>query len=190
MVNDNNYLFIIKSRIMRTKNVESPEINASSMADIAFLLLIFFLVTTTMDIDKGILVTLPEYTDKPPPITTWHDRDVLEVLVNGADQLLVENKEMDIMELKNMVKKHVANPLQEKNFATSSQKAIVLLQNDAATSYKTYINVQNEIRAAYNELREEKSQETYSKSFDVLTKDEKKVIREIYPLKMSEANTF
>jgi len=174
---------------MRTKNLQSPEINASSMADIAFLLLIFFLVTTTMDIDKGILVTLPPYT--PDIITSHqHKRDVLEVLVNGSDQLLVENKEMDIMELKDMVKQHVANPLQEKEFAISSQKALVLLQNDAKTSYKTYIDVQNEIRAAYNELREEKSQATYGKSFDILTKEERQVIRDIYPLRMSEANTF
>jgi len=174
---------------MRTKILQSPEINASSMADIAFLLLIFFLVTTTMDIDRGILVTLPPYTQHQET-GTFHERNVLEVLVNGADKLLVEKREMDIMELKNVVKKHVANPLRDKEFAISSQKAIVLLQNDAATSYKTYIDVQNEIRAAYNELREEKSQATYGKSFDVLAKEERQVIRDIYPLRMSEANTF
>ncbi len=170
---------------------EKPEINASSMADIAFLLLIFFLVTTTMDMDKGLLVVLPEYTESPPPIIEYHERNVLEVLVNGNDQLLVEGKSFEVENLKEMVKKHVANPLKEEDFAKSPQVAVVMLENSASTSYDKYINVHNEIRSAYNELREEYAQRKHHVTFDLLDREiQKHIMKEVYPLRVSEAEKF
>ena len=92
---------------MARKKRGIPEINAGSMADIAFLLLVFFLVTTTMDIPTGLQVQLPPLTDEPPPQTQQRKREVLEVLVNSADQLLVEGQLMRIEKLREKTMQHL-----------------------------------------------------------------------------------
>ncbi len=171
---------------------EIPEINASSMADIAFLLLIFFLVTTTMDIDKGIIVTLPPFVPDQEEIEVkLNQRNVLEILVNARDQLLVEGELLDINELKEICMKHVDNNGVDPEFSDSPQEAVVSLQNDKGTSYSRYIEVYNEIRAAYNKLRDNEAKRQYNQSFKDLeaAKDTAKVraIRRVYPLKLSEA---
>lgn len=166
-----------------------PEINASSMADIAFLLLVFFLVTTTMDIDKGILVTLPPYTNEPPPDDVQANaRNVLEILVNAKDQLLVENELTDISELKEITMKHVNNRGKLPEFSDSPNDAIVSLKNDKSTTYKRYIEVYNEIRAGYNQLRDEFAKNKFGVEFKQLTDDQKRTVRDEYPLKLSEAD--
>ena len=132
------------------------EINASSMADIAFLLLIFFLVTTTMDIDKGLITLLPPISEEePPPPDKANQRNVLDILVNKNDQLLVKGDLMDVTELKELAKTHVNNNDVDPRYSKSPQDAIVSLKNDRGTSYEVYITVQNELKAAYNELRDE-----------------------------------
>lgn len=132
----------------------STEINASSMADIAFLLLIFFLVTTTIDQDKGILHGLPPWTDVPPPDIELRERNVLEILVNSNNQLLVESEYIQISELRAIAVKHISNNGKLPNFSESPKKAIVSLKNDRGTSYDIYIQIQNELKAAYRELRD------------------------------------
>lgn len=131
----------------------STEINASSMADIAFLLLIFFLVTTTIDQDKGILNKLPPWSDLPPPDVKLRERNVLEILVNANNQLLVEVDYIEISELKDIAVKHLDNRGKLENYSTSPQDAIISLKNDRGTNYGTYIEIQNELKAAYNEVR-------------------------------------
>lgn len=163
------------------------EINAGSMADIAFLLLIFFLVTTTMDIDKGILTLLPPYSEEPPDDQEIKQRNVLEILVNRNDQLLVEGELMDISQLREMTKKHVDNYGQLDDFSVSPQKAVVSLKNDRGTSYTIYIQVQNELKAAYRELRDNAAMNKYGYNYGDLTKDQQKEIRAVYPLRISEA---
>ncbi len=173
----------------RKKEREVPEINASSMADIAFLLLIFFLVTTTMDIDKGILVTLPPYVPNQEEIDVKiKQKNVLEILVNAKDQLLVEGEIMDVKELKELAIKHVDNNGRDPDFSDSPQDAVVSLQNDKGTSYNRYIEVYNEVRAAYNDLRNKKSQSKFGVNYNDLSKDQQREIRDIYPLKLSEAD--
>lgn len=132
----------------------STEINASSMADIAFLLLIFFLVTTTIDQDKGILHGLPPWTDVPPPDVELRERNVLEILVNSNNQLLVESDYIEISALKEIAIKHISNNGKLPNFSESPKKAIISLKNDRGTSYEIYIQIQNELKAAYRELRD------------------------------------
>ena len=182
----------------------APEINAGSMADIAFLLLVFFLVTTTMDSDMGMLrklpPTLPPDMPKPPPIK---DRNVFVVLANANDQLLVEGQLMDITELKEAAKEFIANPmnkeeLPEKKLTNIPQlgqvmvsKQVISLQNDNGTSYELYIAVQNELARAYNELRNEMAMSEFGESFDALMekgdKDKTKAIKTVYPQRISEA---
>ncbi len=177
-----------------------PEVNASSTADIAFLLLIFFLVTTTMDVDTGLVRKLPPppppNQEKTPPIK---ERNVFIVLVNSKDQLLVEGEPLDIHQLKDKAKEFIANPYNKSNLPEKKimnipyfgnypvSKQVISLQNDRGTSYKMYIAVQNELVAAYNELRDELAMKKFGKHYNDLPEDQKKAIKKIYPQRISEA---
>ncbi len=177
-----------------------PEINAGSMADIAFLLLIFFLVTTTMDADKGINRKLPPWDesqiDDPPPIK---ERNIFTVLINSNDQLLVEDDYMDISQLREACKAFIINNgdgscdycqggMRNPNSSDNPDKAVVSLQNDRGTSYDMYIKVQNELVAAYEELRNEYSMQRFGKPY--LELDDEDLIEEVknaFAQKISEA---
>ena len=163
------------------------EVNAGSMADIAFLLLIFFLATTTIDVDKGVLVKLPPWSDEPPPEMKLNSRNVYSVLVNANDELLVRGEPKDIKNLRADTKLFIMNPRKQEDMAQDPTKAIISLKNDRGTSYKTYLEVYNELKAAYNELREEEAMKRHGKSFDFLSNDEQKEIRDKIPLVISEA---
>lgn len=190
----------------KSKGRMSNEINAGSMADIAFLLLIFFLVTTTMDVDTGIIRVLPPIPpENQPPPPDVNKRNVFVVLVNANDELLVEDELTDIGVLRTKAKEFIKGyPDQPDNekfpkfeeeqvpfFGTIPiSKQIISLQNDNGTSYNMYIQVQNELAAAYNELRDELAMNTFGKSYEELstTDPEKaKSIKTIYPARISEA---
>lgn len=164
-----------------------PEINASSMADIAFLLLIFFLVTTTIVEDKGVLVKLPPWSNEPPEIQQMKTRNVYSVLVNAENQLLVRGEPMKIADLRDNTKKFISNPERMPNMAEDPKKAIVSLRNDRGTKYDTYLEVYNELKAAYNELRNELAQRRHGKDFEFCSRDERTTIRSELPLVISEA---
>jgi biopolymer transport protein ExbD len=179
---------------------KNPEINASSMADIAFLLLIFFLVTTTIDTDKGMLVRLPQWVDVPPPPEDANRRNVLQILVNQYDQLLVNSELLTIEELKRKTKEFIVNNgdgtcghckggLRNPTLSDNPQDAIVSLKNDRATSYEMYIAVYNELQAAYTELRDEYSLAKYGKKYEELTDQDARtaVRKDIFPMNISEA---
>lgn len=172
-----------KSSKSRLKN----EINASSMADIAFLLLIFFLVTTTIVEDKGILVKLPPWSDEEPDIAKLKTRNVYSVLVNAQNQLLVRGEQMPISMLREKTKEFIANPKRLENLSESPKKAIISLKNDRGTNYETYLEVYNELQAAYNELWETESLKRFGISYERLPIANKRVVREDFPLIISEA---
>lgn len=179
-----------------------PEINAGSMADIAFLLLIFYLVTTTMDTDKGINRKLPpwdeELVEDPPPIK---ERNIFTVLVNSNDQLLVEDEYLEISQLREKAMEFIDNNGDGsctycKGFKVSTSsdnpdKAVISLQNDRGTSYGMYVKVQNELVAAYEDLRDKYAEEEYGKSYRGMDEEEDKdllsEIKKAYPQKISEA---
>lgn len=184
----------------------STEINASSMADIAFLLLIFFLVTTTIDQDKGILNKLPPWIeDQEEIIIKTKQRDVLEILINANNQLLVESEYMKIEELRQRTIDHILNKGKRDDYPATPQDAIISLKNDRGTSYDIYIQVQNELKGAYTSLRNEKTLQVSKGEFktyvelkqctDPLEKNKlikkcrvwKKEVKEAYPMKISEA---
>jgi len=171
-------------------NRKIPEINSGSMADIAFLLLIFFLVATTIDQDKGILRKLPPMPeeDQEPIEVKANMRNVLFVWVNQNDDLLVKGEPSKIEDLRATVKAFVDNNGVNPNFSDSPQDAIVSLKNDIGTSYNMYIQVQNEVAAAYRELRDALSVKLYGKKFDELVeKKQSDRIKEEYPMRVSEA---
>lgn len=170
----------------RKKRRLSSEVNAGSMADIAFLLLIFFLVTTQIDFDKGILVKLPAWEDDPIS-TPLVDRNVFKVKVNRDNQLLVEGEVGQIDGLRDQVKEFIINPMKKTDLAVAPNKAVVSLQNDRGTSYEIYLGVYNEIKAAYNELWNEESNRRYGEAYVDLPKAVQKEIRNLIPSVISES---
>lgn len=172
-----------------TKRRGLQEINAGSMADIAFLLLIFFLVTTTMDVDSGIARKLPPMPEDEikEDDSQINAKNIYVVLINTHNQLLVEGELMDIADLRDGAKRFINNNGLNPNLSENPEKAIISLQNDRGTEYKTYIQVQNELAAAYNELRNDAALDKFGKRYTDLNKTEKKEIRKMYPQKISEA---
>lgn len=173
----------------KSSNRESPEINGSSMADIAFLLLIFFLVTTTIDVDTGIGLVLPPPPDpgaEPPPIK---DRNLLKILVNSQGMVLIEEKPSSISEVKQKVKDFVSNNGEDPNLSVSPDNAIVSIKTDRETPYDVYIDMLDEVMGAYKELRNQASLARYGVKYDQLEEDSErqKTIKEMYPKKISIA---
>lgn len=177
----------------------SPEINAGSMADIAFLLLIFFLVTTTMDVDTGITRRLPPPVETPDDVKI-KERNVLNVLVNKNNMLMVDGRPGDIANLKDVAKRFITpvypdNPERPETEVISVQqlgevrisKGVISLKNDRGTSYEMYIKVQNELARAFNELKEEMSMDKFGTKLANLTEDQSKAINEAIPVRISEA---
>ncbi len=145
----------------------APEVNAGSMADIAFLLLIFFLVTTTIEKDSGINRKLPPIEETEPPIIK--QKNIFTVLVNKNDDLLVEDEPMEIKDLRQAAIEFLDNNgdgscafckgAKDPKSSDNPDKAIISLKNDRETSYAAYISVQNELVAAYNNLRNRRALE-------------------------------
>ncbi len=186
---------------------EIQEINAGSMADIAFLLLIFFLVATTMDIDTGISRLLPPMPEEEQQEddTQIKERNVFVVLINKNDQLFVEKEVVEVDQLKDLTKEFITNPenradLSEKRTINvpyfgdmEVSKGVISLQNDIGTTYGKYIEVQDELAAAVNELRNELCMQRFGRKYedlDPLKPTEKEIIdavKDVYPMAISEA---
>ncbi len=166
----------------------SNEINAGSMADIAFLLLIFFLVTTTIAVDKGITVKLPPWSEEPPEDVKLKGRNVFRVLVNANNELLVRGEPAQVNGLRERAKEFIINPQQREDLAEKPTKAIISLKNDRGTNYETYIGVYNELKAAYNELWNDEAQKLIGKPYsDDLPIEIKRQIKGKIPFVLSEA---
>ena len=192
---------------MAKKKKKMPGLNTSSTADISFMLLIFFLVTTSMDTDKGLARRLPKPPDPDQEDATMDikARNILYVRINAAGQLWVEDEingpgYPDIRELRPRVKefvkneqnlnrwpeKHVKNiDLLGQCFVTD--KHVISVQTDRGTPYDIYFQVQNELVAAYNELRNELSKQKFGREYQYLKDEEKAAIRQYYPQNISEA---
>lgn len=204
---------------------ESPEINAGSMADIAFLLLIFFLVTTTMDVDSGISRKIPE---KVPPTNDRpivKERNVFEVIINKDDELLIENEYRKVDEIRQLAIDFIDNGGGKGNTmeilgetepkecdwcqgnkdpksSDHPNKAVISLKTDRSTTYGIFIQVQNELGAAYTFLRNRYAQDEYGMSYtdmvkedannklnpDPKLKDRIKIIKAKYPEIIAEIN--
>ncbi len=173
---------------MAKSNRSAPEINASSMADIAFLLLVFFLVTTTIDVERGITVKLPEWSEEEPETVNLKQRNVFSVLVNAQNQLLARGEIIHMSEIREKAKEFIMNPTNDPDLAEAPNAAIISLKNDRGTSYKSYLEVYNELKAAYNELWNEESMKMYGKPYsEDLPKAQKDKIKDKIPFVLSEA---
>ncbi len=182
---------------------EVQEINAGSMADIAFLLLIFFLVTTTMDSDTGLMRRLPPIPDpnmEQPEDAQINQRNILEVLVNKDDNIAVEGEIIQLGELRNIAREFIENPLEaddmpemidkDVNFfgiIRAHKNAVISLQNDHGTTYGLYLAVQNELLAARDALKDELSMRTWGIAYEDLSEDQMKAVDDYYKVPISEA---
>ncbi len=167
----------------------------------AFILLCFFLMTTTMDQDKGLQRRLPPM---PDPNQKAQDqkvnrRNIIVVKINSADRLLAGNEPMDVSQLKDKIKEFLVNPNNDPNLPEREEKdiegfgkymvskGVISLQNDRGTSYQAYMAVQNELVKAVNELRDEFAMANFAKLYIKCNEDEQKIVREAIPQNISEA---
>jgi len=193
---------------------ESPEINAGSMADIAFLLLIFFLVTTTMNVDAGISRKIPQKQEIPPKFDI-NERNILEVNINKNNELFVDGKTIQLKELKQIAINFIdngggldinknncdwCNGNKEKSSSDHPTKAIISIKTDRTTTYETYIATLDVLNSTYTNLRNKLSIKLYNRNYVSLLEESQKsnnvdkklqekikLIREKYPLLLSDA---
>lgn len=180
---------------------KTPELNSSSSADIAFLLLSYFLMTTTMDQDSGLQRRLPPIPDEKQQVEDQkiNRRNIIIVRINSADRLFAGNEPMDVSFLKDKIKEFLVNPNDDPNlperapkeiegFGTYNvSKGVISLQNDRGTSYKKYIEVQNELVKAVNELRDEFAKAHFGRAYISLDEERQRIVRDAIPQNISEA---
>ena len=178
-----------------------PEINGSSMADIAFIALIFFLMVTTMDKEEGISRLLPPIPAEDQKVEDQkvNRRNIIQVKINSNDRLLAGSQPMDVSQLKDKIKEFMTNPYDDPNLPEKEvqdipglgpvpvSKGVISLQNDRGTTYQAYITVQNELIKAINELRDDFSMKTFGKKYSKLNEDQQEMVRKAIPQKISEA---
>ncbi|MCB0707466.1 MAG: biopolymer transporter ExbD [Saprospiraceae bacterium] len=169
------------------KHRRLPDAPTGSMADIAFLLLIFFFLTTTILNESGLLVRLPPWVETPAPFVPYADRNTLTIKVNGANQLLVEKEPMNLSDLRDFATNFILNPEGVKTLAISPANAVVSLHHDRNTEYDTYLQVYNELLAAYRECRDLEAHKRFGKSFEDLSLVQQRTIKKDIPMVISEA---
>lgn len=175
---------------------EQNAVNGGSLADIAFLLLIFFLVATTIPNDEGIPRKLPPE-NKDKSTLEFKERNVLNVFINKNDELLVKDRMVHIKDLRLAIKRFVDNNgsgncsycegIRELKSSEKPQLAVVSLKADREASYKYYVAVQNELTGAYDELREQYALKIFKKHTVALSNEEREEVRKAYPMLISEA---
>lgn len=180
---------------------KTPAINSSSTADIAFLLLCYFLMTTTMGSHTGLSRRLPPMPDDKTKAQDQkiNRRNIIIVRINSADRIFAGSEPILVEQLKERMKIFLTNPADDPSLPVMEpteieglgtrkvSKGVISLQNDRGTSYQTYIAVQNELVKAVNELRDEASMREYGKVFLALDEDKQKIIKDLVPQQISEA---
>ena len=186
---------------MARKKRKVPGYNAASSADIAFMLLLFFLLTTTMDTDEGLPRKLP-----PPPDPEQqteidvNERNLMLVFVNTNNQIMCSNEIVTLVQLREKAKEFIDNPTNAEHLPEKlpvdipifgsqmiTKNHVISLQCDRTTKYQTYIDVQNELAAAYSDLRDALSKRQFGKEFKALTEEQQEAVRKYYPQVISEA---
>ena len=165
-----------------------PEINASSMADIAFLLLVFFLVTTTIQTDAGVNTVLPPFV--PPDIDgiKVNERNICAIQMNSNDAIRMRGKPVsDVEEISDFIYRFMANRRAQSDLSDDPKVAVVSILNDNGTSYKVYLEVYDQVKMACSKLRNETAQSRFGKTYPELTKDQQREIRADIPCIISEA---
>ncbi len=178
-----------------------PQLNTTSTADIAFLLLCYFLMSSSMGSHTGLSRRLPPMPadDQQLQDQRVNRRNIIEVRINSSDRLFAGNEALDVSQLKEKIKIFLTNPTNDPSLPEKEIKelegigsypvsrGVISLQNDRGTSYRAYIAVQNELVKAVNELRDEFSLAHYGKVFNALNEDQQAVVKQAVPQNISEA---
>lgn len=159
----------------------NPSVNAGSMADIAFLLLIFFLVSTEIMNEKGIPIILPPYTENT---TTGVASNVFKIWINSENELMADEIIMDVNNLKDATKNFILNKTR------NSSSLLVTINSDENTSFDMYVNVYAELKKAYKEIWENESRQTFNKNLNELSREEFEIIKKKYPFRISEVEKY
>lgn len=177
--------------LLKRRTKENPEIPSAALADIAFLLLIFFLVTTTIDADKGIYMQLPPKLDQNNPPPEINARNLLSILVADDGQVLMDGEVTTISQIRPTIIRHVTNNGRSPDFADSPQEAVVSFKTRRGLPYETYIDVLDEIKSAYNDMRNQAAQREFGTDYGTyrsrLGEDDEDVIAKAIPVKISLA---
>ncbi|MCC5914900.1 MAG: biopolymer transporter ExbD [Balneolaceae bacterium] len=172
----------------KKRNRESGEIDGSSLADIAFLLLIFFLVVTTIDVDTGIGLVLPPIPDdiEPPPV---RERNLMNILVNAQGMVLINEQPAAINTIRERVREFVNNNGADPDLSESPDDAIVSIKTDRQTPYNVYIDMLDEVMGAYEELRHQASMDRFGVPYSSLERQsaQREEIQEMFPKRISIA---
>ncbi|MDZ7691212.1 MAG: biopolymer transporter ExbD [Balneolaceae bacterium] len=173
----------------KKRDREEPALGGAGMSDIAFLLLIFFLLVTTINVDTGIGLVLPpepEQDQEPPPIK---ERNMLKILVNAQGMVLLDEEPTSLSEVKQQVKDFITNRGEDPNLSESPDKAIISIKTDRQTPYSVYIDMLDEVVGAYEELRNTASQSQFGRTYESLEdgSEAKQQIQDLYPKKISIA---
>ena len=162
----------------RRRFEQIPELNTSSTADISFMLLIFFLVTSSMDTDKGLLRQLPPPPQEQQPPQDVKKDHVLQITLDASDQLSIDGTLLTPKQLKEQIVEFVASDRTDH---------VISIRTDRATTYEAYFRMQNAIVAAYNQLREKYARERYGKGYDELVQEQRDEVNQYYPQRISES---
>lgn len=165
--------------LIRRKQRETPGLNTTSTADISFMLLIFFLVTTSMDVDKGLLRQLPSPEPQKKEQQTVVDKaNLMELRLTAGDTLLVNGKPMKVSLLKEETIRFVHR---------LGKKHLISIESDRDADYNLYFQMQNQLMEAYSQLRNETAQKKYHRDYALLNNDQKEQVRNICPQRITES---
>lgn len=165
--------------LIRRKQRETPGLNTTSTADISFMLLIFFLVTTSMDVDKGLLRQLPSPEPQKKEQQTVVDKaNLMELRLTAGDTLLVNGKPMQVSQLKEETIRFVHR---------LGKKHLISIESDRDADYNLYFQMQNQLMEAYSQLRNETAQKKYHRNYALLNNDQKEQVRNICPQRITES---
>lgn len=170
--------------MIKKRKVAEASIPTSSMADIAFLLLLFFLVATTIDVDTGLGLTLPEYVPPEEIEEVKIDPDrMAAILINENNDVLVDGNPTSVFQIKNNIKPRIISKIE----LPKNKKLIVSLKTDRETTYNTYINALDQVKLAFFEVRDEYSNQRFGDKYNDLTEEQQEEVKDAVPIIISLA---
>lgn len=172
-----------------TKKNVPQLINSSSMADVAFLLLIFFLITTQITEEQGVLVKLPCWDDQPVAPAKVADRNIFSVLVNANNKILVEGDLTALLAIRSKLKAFILNSERRDDWPDQPSATVVTLKNDRGTTYSVNLEVYDALIGTYRELRDDYARKIYQRSYGALTQHQRDEVNVYLPMVISEAET-
>ena len=164
--------------MMKRRHRAVPELNTTSTADISFMLLVFFLVTSSMNSDKGLGRKLPPVNEHQQELRDVNRSNVLQIRLDERDSLFCDDQPVTLTQLQQQVESFVA--------AQQTDRYIIAVQTDRATSYDAYFEMQNAVVAAHRVLREKMAQQKFGRPFSQCSEEQREVIRRRYPQRISE----